>query len=74
MDRCLGVYTVRFCDHFGLIANLSWLQAMSLSYAASFWPVPFFSQIQSEIAVEVGASAGEGAWYVLQRVRIRTYI
>lgn len=39
---------------------------MSFSYAASFWPVPFFSQIQSDIAVSLGASAGEGAWYGLQ--------
>lgn len=36
--------------------------AMSLSYAASFWPAPFFSQIQSEMAVHLGATAGQGTW------------
>jgi hypothetical protein len=25
--------------------------------------VPFFSQIQSEIAIELGAARGEGTWY-----------
>lgn len=36
--------------------------AMSLSYAASFWPVPFFSQIQSEMAVSLGSTSSEGPW------------
>ncbi|KAK5003666.1 hypothetical protein LTR28_009884, partial [Elasticomyces elasticus] len=36
--------------------------AMSLSYAASFWPVPFFSTIQRQVAVSVGAPSSQGSW------------
>lgn len=38
------------------------LQMLSLSYGASFWPVPFYSQIQSEMAVSFGSEAGQGTW------------
>ena len=49
-------------EHF--VTTKTWVVvwAMSLSYAASFWSVPFFSQIQSEMAVSLGSSSGEGAW------------
>lgn len=33
-----------------------------MSYGISFWPVPFFSTIQSEMAVEFGSEAAMGAW------------
>lgn len=35
---------------------------MALSYGASFWPVPFFSTIQSEVAVDLGSQASSGTW------------
>jgi hypothetical protein len=60
MDRRLGAQTVLPAPAFDSWLTWTWLQAMSLSYAASFWPVPFFSQIQSEMAVAVGAASGQG--------------
>lgn len=36
--------------------------AMAFSYGACFWPVPFFSTIQSTVAVELGSTAGNGTW------------
>lgn len=35
---------------------------MAFSYGISFWPVPFFSTIQSEIVVSFGSAAAEGTW------------
>ena len=37
--------------------------AMSFSYGGSFWPVPYFSTIQGDIAVELGSTAANGTWY-----------
>jgi MFS family permease len=38
------------------------LQVLAASYGISFWPVPFFSTIQSEMAVELGSQAIQGTW------------
>jgi MFS family permease len=38
------------------------LQVLAASYGISFWPVPFFSTIQSEMAVELGSQAVQGTW------------
>ncbi|KEF54129.1 uncharacterized protein A1O9_09924 [Exophiala aquamarina CBS 119918] len=35
---------------------------LAMSYGISFWPVSFFSIIQSQMAVELGERAAEGAW------------
>jgi MFS family permease len=42
----------------GLIAK----QVLAASYGISFWPVPFFSTIQSQMAVELGSEAAMGTW------------
>ncbi|KAH7072381.1 fungal trichothecene efflux pump-domain-containing protein [Paraphoma chrysanthemicola] len=36
---------------------------LAASYGISFWPVPFFSTIQSQMAVSFGASAAQGTWF-----------
>jgi len=33
-----------------------------MSYGISFWPVPFYSTIQSLLAVEFGSTAAQGTW------------
>jgi MFS family permease len=38
-------------------------QVLAASYGISFWPVPFFSTIQSEMAVELGSQAVQGTWF-----------
>ncbi len=35
---------------------------MAACAGISFWPVPFFSTIQSEMAVQFGSPAQAGAW------------
>jgi MFS family permease len=35
---------------------------MSIAYGASFWPVPFFSTIQSQVALSLGSEASQGTW------------
>lgn len=34
-----------------------------MSYGISFWPVPFFSTIQSSMAAELGGRAVQGTWF-----------
>jgi MFS family permease len=37
-------------------------QVLAASYGISFWPVPFFSTIQNEMAVSFGSSPAMGSW------------
>lgn len=53
---------------------LIYLQMLAFSYGISFWPVPFVSTIQSEIATSVGSSAANGTWYELLLVENMIYI
>jgi MFS family permease len=36
---------------------------LAASYGISFWPVPFFSTIQSQMAAEFGSAPVQGAWF-----------
>lgn len=38
------------------------LQVLAASYGISFWPVPFFSTIQSQMSLSFGSSAAMGTW------------
>lgn len=42
----------------------TWMVVMVLaaSYGISFWPVPFFSTIQSQMALSFGSTPGMGTW------------
>lgn len=38
------------------------MKTLAFSYGTSFWPVPFFSTIQGEMAAQLGAAAAQGTW------------
>ena len=40
------------------------MQVLAASYGISFWPVPFFSQIQSQMSASFGSNPAEGTWYI----------
>ncbi|KAK4959113.1 hypothetical protein LTR10_003912 [Elasticomyces elasticus] len=48
----------------GVVTMKTWavVVVLAASYGISFWPVPFFSTIQSGMAAKFGAEAAEGAW------------
>lgn len=37
-------------------------QVLSASYGISFWPVPFFSQIQTQMSASFGSEPAMGTW------------
>jgi len=51
-------------DEDGVVTLKTWavVVVLAMSYGISFWPVPFFSTIQSGMAAGFGAEAAEGAW------------
>lgn len=64
-------WLVVMVGHLSLVLNDSeWLtcnKTLAFSYGVSFWPVPFFSTIQTQIVTEFGTSPLYGTWYCRTR-------
>ncbi|KIW79185.1 hypothetical protein Z517_05797 [Fonsecaea pedrosoi CBS 271.37] len=56
------------------VTTKTWMVVVTLSFAygISFWPVPFFSTIQSEIAASFGSAAGLGTWFTSSYIAAAT--
>ncbi|KUJ21446.1 MFS general substrate transporter [Mollisia scopiformis] len=47
-------------DH---VTAKTWAVVLAASYGISFFPVPFFSTIQNDIAAELGSTVAQGTWF-----------